>query len=134
MSDLLLDGAVLDAANDGDWLLVGCVAIVILLGIGLGLISWLKGRKALAALVWLLIGAGAAILVTPLTTIQDLLEISSSNLAWSLIGVIAAALVIGFFSTVRLARPPSWWAQRRYDNDRYAEAIERHRWTRPQAR
>lgn len=134
MSDLLLDGAVLDAANEGDWVLVGSVGLVILLVIGLGLASWLKGRKALAILVWLLIGAGAALLLTPLSTIQDLIEASTSNLVWSLIGVAGAALLIGLFSAVRLARPPSWWAQRRYDNDRYAEAIERHQWTRPQAR
>lgn len=134
MSDLLLDGAVLDAANEGDWVLVGSVGLVILLVIGLGLASWLKGRKALAILVWLLIGAGVALLLTPLSTIQDLIEASTSNLVWSLIGVAGAALLIGLFSAVRLARPPSWWAQRRYDNDRYAEAIERHQWTRPQAR
>lgn len=134
MSDLLLDGAVLDAANEGDWVLVGTVALVLLLGVGLGLASWLKGRKALAILVWMLVGASAAILLMPLSTIQDLVEISGSNLVWSLVGIVAAALLIGFFSAVRLARPPSWWAQRRYDNDRYAEAIERHQWTRPQAR
>lgn len=134
MSDLLLDGAVLDAANEGDWVLVGTVVLVLLLGVGLGLASWLKGRKALAILVWMLVGAAAAILLMPLSTIQDLVEISGSNLVWSLVGIVAAALLIGFFSAVRLARPPSWWAQRRYDNDRYAEAIERHQWTRPQAR
>lgn len=134
MSDLLLDGAVLDAANEGDWVLVGTVVLVLLLGVGLGLASWLKGRKALAILVWMLVGASAAILLMPLSTIQDLVEISGSNLVWSLVGIVAAALLIGFFSAVRLARPPSWWAQRRYDNDRYAEAIERHQWTRPQAR
>jgi hypothetical protein len=133
-SDLLLDGAVLDAANDGDWILVGSVGFVILLAIGLGVASWLKGRKAVAVLVWLLIVVGAAVLLLPLSTVQGIVETSTSNIAWSLIGVAGAALLIGFFSAVRLARPPSWWAQRRYDNDRYAAAIERHQWTRPQAR
>lgn len=134
MSDLLLDGAVLDAANEGDWVLVGSVGFVILLAIGLGLASWLKGRKILAILVWLLVGVGVALLLLPLATIESLVETSASNLTWSLFGVVAAAMVIGLFSAVRLARPPSWWAQRRYDNDRYAKAIERHQWTRPQAR
>lgn len=134
MSDLLLDGAVLDAANEGDWALAGSVAFVILLAIGLGLASWLKGRKALAMIVWLMIGVGTAVLLLPLSTIQSLVEISTSNLSWSVMGAAIAAVLIGLFSAVRLARPPSWWAQRRYDNDRYAEAIERHQWTRPQAR
>lgn len=134
MSDLLLDGAVIDAANEGDWVLVGSVTLVILLGIVLGLASWLKGRRALAILVWILIGVGAAILLLPLPTIQGIVATSESSLTWTLIGVVVAALLIGLFSAIRLARPPSWWAQRRYDNDRYARAIERHQWTRPQAR
>ncbi len=134
LSDLLLDGGVLDAVNDGDWVAAGSVALVILVGVTFGMTSWLKGRKFVAILVWLLIGSCAAVLVLPLSTIQDLVEMPSSTITWSLIGVAAAAILIGFFSSVRLARPPSWWAQRRYDNDRYAEAIERHQWTRPQAR
>lgn len=134
MSDLLLDGAVLDAVNEGDWVLVGSVGFAILVGIALGLASWLKGRKALAILVWILIGVGLAILLLPLSTVQDLVGTSKSSLTWTLIGVVVAALLIGLFSAVRLARPPSWWAQRMYDNDRYAEAIARHQWTRPQAR
>ena len=134
MSDLLLDGAVLDAAHEGNWVLVGSVGLVILLSLALGLASWLKGRKALAILVWLLLGVGAAILLLPLATIQGLVQVAASSLSWWLIGVMLAALGIGLFSAVRLARPPSWWAQRRYDNDRYAEAIARHQWTRPQAR
>lgn len=134
MSDLLLDGGVLDAAVDGEWALVGSVAFVILLGIALGLASWLKGRRAVAILVWLLIGVCAVILLLPLSTIQDFFDTSTSTLTLSVIGIAAAALLVGFVSAVRLARPPSWWAQRRYDNDRYAQAIERHQWTRPQAR
>ena len=134
MSELLLDGGILDAINDGDWVAAGSVVFVILLGIGFGLSSWLKGRKFVAVLVWLLIGVCVAVLVLPLATIQDLAEVDSSTLTWSVIGVAGAAILIGLFSAVRLARPPSWWAQRRYDNDRYAEAIERHQWTRPQAK
>jgi hypothetical protein len=134
LSDLLLDGAVLDAANDGNWVLVGFVGLVILVAIGLGMASWLKGRKVVAILVWLLIAVGVAVLLLPVSTIQGIVETSPSNIAQALVGIAAAALVIGFISSLRLARPPSWWAQRRYDNDRYAKAIERHRWTRPQAR
>ena len=134
MSDLLLDGGILDAINDGDWISVGSVALVILLGVVFAFISWLKGRRAVAFLVWLLIGVCAAVMVVPLSAIQDMAAVSRSTLTWSLIGVAVAAVLIGLFSAVRLARPPSWWAQRRYDNDRYALAIERHHWTRPQAR
>lgn len=134
MSELLLDGGILDAINDGDWISVGSVALVILLGVVLGFISWLKGRKVVAIMVLLLIGVFVTSLMLPLATIQNLAEVSRSTLTWSLIGVAGAAVLLGFFSAFRLARPPSWWAQRRYDNDRYAQAIERHHWTRPQAR
>lgn len=134
MSDLLLDGALVDAVKDSEWILVGSVASVFLLGVVLGLTSWLKGRRAVGMLVWLLIGACAAILLIPVSTIQGLVDTSTSTLTWSVVAIAVAALLIGFVSAARLARPPSWWAQRLYDNDRYAEAIERHQWTRPQAR
>lgn len=130
----LLDGAIVDAANQGNWAFVGSVGVVVVLCISLGLVSWLKGRKAVAILIWLLIGLSAAVLVLPLATVQTLIDTTTSALAWSVFGSAVGALVFGFVSAARLARPPSWWAQRRYDNDRYAEAIERHHWTRPQAR
>lgn len=130
----LLDGRVLQALNDGDWLVVAPVLALLLIGLVLGLVSWLKGRKFLALVVWALLGIGVALLVVPLETIENLVRTDSSTLNWSFIGISVAAMAIGLVSAVRLARPPSWWAQRRYDNDRYAEAIERHQWTRPQAR
>lgn len=130
----LLDGRVLDAMNSGDWLVVAPVFALLLIGLVLGFLSWLKGRKFLALVVWVLLGIAVALLVVPLDTIENLIRTDSSTLHWSLIGISVAAIAIGLISAVRLARPPSWWAQRRYDNDRYAEAIERHHWTRPQAR
>lgn len=134
MNDLLLDGGILDAANDGNWAVVGAVGSVVLLAVILGLTSWLKGRKAIAVLVWLLIGAGVTLLIIPVDTVKELVDASTTALAWSTIGLATGAILIGAISSYRLARPPSWWAQRRYDNDRYAAAIERHQWTRPQAR
>ncbi len=131
---LLLDGRVLVAMNSGDWLVVAPVFALLLIGLVLGFLSWLKGRKFLALVVWVLLGIAVALLVVPLDTIENLIRTDSSTLHWSLIGISVAAIAIGLISAVRLARPPSWWAQRRYDNDRYAEAIERHHWTRPQAR
>lgn len=135
MNDLqLLDGRVLDAIRDGDWLFVGPTGFILLLGLVLGFVSWLKGRKFLAIFVWLLMLAGSALLALPLDTVQRIVDADSSSLHWALFGLVAGAVGIGFITAIRLARPPSWWAQRRYDNDRYAEAIERHHWTRPQAR
>lgn len=130
----LLDGRVLDALNDGDWMVVGPVLAVLVIGLVGGFVSWLKGRKFVAFVVWALLAFTAALLVVPLDTIQRLVEADSPTLNWSLIGMSVATMAIGLVSAIRLARPPSWWAQRRYDNDRYAEAIERHHWTRPQAR
>ncbi len=135
MTDLqLLDGRVLDALNDGDWLFVVPVLVVLVLGGVTGFVSWLKGRSLIALLVWTLLGTATALLVVPIETIQRMVDADSLTLNWSLIGMFSAAIAIGLISAIRLARPPSWWAQRRYDNDRYAEAIERHHWTRPQAR
>lgn len=135
MSDLqLLDGRVFEAVNAGEWVLVGSVGFVLVLGLVLGFLSWLKGRKFVAFLVWLLLLGATLIITIPLETIQSLIETDSSSLHWALFGFAGASIGIGLITSIRLARPPSWWAQRRYDNDRYAEAIERHQWTRPQAR
>ena len=135
MSELeLLDGRVVDAISEGDWLVAGPVIGVVALGLVLGFVSWLKGRKLVAVLVWALIGTAVALMLIPLETVQQMLSADSADLNYSLLGMLAAAVTFGLITAVRLARPPSWWAQRRYDNDRYAEAIERHHWTRPQAR
>ncbi len=130
----LLDGRVLDDLNAGDWLIAGPILAVLVLSLLLGFVSWLKGRKLAAILVWVLLGLAATLLVTPLDTIQRLVNADSLTLNWGLVGGLATAMAMGLIAAIRLARPPSWWAQRRYDNDRYAEAIERHQWTRPQAR
>ena len=130
----LLDGRVVDALTEGDWLVAGPVIGVLLLGLILGFVSWLKGRKLVAMLVWALLGTAVALMVTPIETVQELVSAESNELNYSLLGMFGVAVTFGLITAVRLARPPSWWAQRRYDNDRYAEAIERHHWTRPQAR
>ena len=130
----LLDGRVVDALSEGDWLVAGPVIGVLLLGLILGFVSWLKGRKLVAMLVWALLGTAVALMVTPIETVQQLVSADTDELNYSLLGMFGVAVTFGLITAVRLARPPSWWAQRRYDNDRYAEAIERHHWTRPQAR
>ena len=135
MSEIqLLDGWILEALNDGEWLLVGPMLVVLVLTLVFGFISWLKGRRLVAILVLTLLASSVVLLLAPLSMIQELVATDSLTLNWALIGILGAGLAIGSTSAIRLARPPSWWAQRRYDNDRYAEAIERHQWTRPQAR
>lgn len=130
----LLDGRVWDALRAGDWPIAGPILAALFVGLVLGILSWLKGRKLAAILVWLLLGTAVALLALPLDTVQRLVTADPPTLNWSLLGIFVGAMAIGLIAAIRLARPPSWWAQRRYDNDRYAEAIERHQWTRPQAR
>ena len=135
LSDLeVLDGRVVDAISEGEWLVAGPVIGVVALGLVLGFVSWLKGRKIVAVLVWALLGVAVALMLTPLETVQQVVSADSTELVYGLLAMLGAAVAFGLITAVRLARPPSWWAQRRYDNDRYAEAIERHHWTRPQAR
>ena len=130
----LLDGRVLDAINEGEWLVAGPVIAAVALALVLGFVSWLKGRKLVAVLVWALLGLASALMMTPVATIQGIVSADSTELNYGLLAILVAAVTFGLVTAIRLARPPSWWAQRRYDNDRYAQAIERHQWTRPQAR
>lgn len=135
MTDLqLLDSRLIEAFNEGDLVLVGVVVGLLMVGAIAGLISWLKGRRFAAVVVWVLLIASVAAALLPISIIESVVDADRATLSWGVVGVTGAALLIGAVAALRLARPPSWWAQRRYDNDRYARAIERHHWTRPQAR
>lgn len=135
MIDLhVMDGRVLEAAREGEWMVVAWMAGVLTVGLALGVVAWLKGRRPAAVVVFVLLGAGVGIALVPFSWIEERLTIDSSMAAWVLIGIVGTALLVGLVAAVRLARPPSWWAQRRYDNDTYAAAIQRHRWTRVKPR
>lgn len=135
MIDLqLLDGRVLEAAREGEWMVVAWMAGFLAVGLALGIVAWLKGRRPAAVVVLVLLGAAVGIALVPFSWIAQRLAIDSSTAGWALIGIVGTALLVGLVAAVRLARPPSWWAQRRYDNDTYAAAIERHRWTRVKPR
>lgn len=130
----LVHGRIIDAASDGEWIFVGSVGVVFGVGAVLGLISWLKGRQIVAIEVWLLLTLSGAAMLLPRTALEPRVDLDQATLSRIVVGMVAISLAAGFVSSARMARPPSWWAQRRYDNDRYAESIARHQWTRPQAK
>ena len=43
-------------------------------------------------------------------------------------------LAISLLGAVRLAKPSSWWAQRRYREEKYEKSVERHGWAKIKAR
>lgn len=111
-------------------ILGGVIALALLT---LGFVAWLKGRRLGALLIWLVLTAGWFWFVTPLSWTEGW-AIDESIVSLG-IGVAAGvALLFGLFATLRLAKPSSWWAQRRYASEKYDQAVERHGWSRIRAR
>lgn len=124
-----------------DWVLIAAGATVVLVGVVEGIISWLKGRKFTALLVWILLGALTILVLAPVSWTEGLLpgfenqlDADPELMRWGLIGAVALVLALGLLSSARLAKPSSWWAQRRYTSDKYDRAVERHGWAKLQAR
>jgi hypothetical protein len=113
----------------------------LLLGIGvatlsallLSVVAWAKGRKVVAVLMWLCLVLLGLLASLPTSATDNL------SLEWSAVGVgllvaLAVLLVVGVFVAARLATPSSWWAQRRYESEKYDRSVERHGWSRIRAR
>lgn len=130
----LLDGSFTEALRQGDWAVVALWASVLAVGLVSGVIAWLKGRKVLALLAWIVLGGVAVAVLAPQSWVETVVGTDRTTASWLILGVVGAALAIGVTASWRLAKPSSWWAQRRYDNDKYALTINRHRWTKVKAK
>lgn len=98
--------------------------------------AWLKGHRWAGVIGWL--GWALAILVSffptrlqaSATWLVENIDSVQTFAAFTAVGCLAISLV----PAVRLARPSSWWAQRRYRSEKYERSVERHGWARIKAR
>ncbi|MEA1903811.1 MAG: hypothetical protein U9N56_09820 [Actinomycetota bacterium] len=144
----MLDNAALTWLNDWnlDALMAGerpVVAGAVALGLSslAAFFSWLKGHRTVPLFTWTASIVAILMLLFDVPTIEEFLpalgEWMAANEDVILLSVGIAVLVGGigsFLGAVRLARPSSWWAQRRYDSDKYEAAVERHGWSKIKAR
>lgn len=124
----------LDAIGDVDvvaLVVIGSVALALFI---IGLVTWLKGRKVVSVLVWLVFAGSAIWTLAPASWTESLLTAEPMEIANVVVAAVGGALLIGLLYAIRLAKPASWWAQRRYSSDKYDQAVERHGWSRPRAR
>lgn len=101
--------------------------------------AWLKGRRWAAVIGWLGWVLAVFVLFFPIRLLEDeptgvwLVEnFRSVKTVASLTAVVF--LVISLLAAVRLAKPSSWWAQRRYREQKYQKSVERHGWAKIKAR
>lgn len=118
------------SSESGLLIALGAASLGVLI---LSVVAWARGRKVVAALMWLLLVVLALLALLPTSSTDDL------ALDWSAVGIglaiaVVVALVLGVVIAVRLAKPSSWWAQRRYESEKYDRSVERHGWSRIRAR
>jgi hypothetical protein len=101
--------------------------------------AWLKGHRWAGVIGWL--GWVLAMLVSffPIRLLEDQPAADWLVQNFGSVGTYAAFTAVGFLvisliAAVRLARPSSWWAQRRYRSEKYERAVERHGRARIKAR
>lgn len=101
--------------------------------------AWLKGRRWAALIGWLGWALAMFVLFFPIRLLEDeptdvwLVEnYDSVRTAASSTAVVF--LVISLVAAVRLAKPSSWWAQRRYREEKYQKSVQRHGWVKIKAR
>lgn len=124
----------LDTLLEGDVVALSVVGSTALVLIVIGVVTWLKGQTVVSFSVWLIFIAAAVWVLLPPARIESMIDADPIVVAQSVAGAVAAALIVGFAFAFRLAKPSSWWAQRRYASDKYDQAVERHGWSRPRAR
>ena len=101
--------------------------------------AWLKERRWAAVIGWLGWVLAMFVLFFPIRLLEDeptgvwLVEnFRSVKTVASLTAVVF--LAISLLVAVRLAKPSSWWAQRRYREEKYEKSVERHGWAKIKAR
>jgi hypothetical protein len=124
----------LDTLLEGDLVALSVVGSIALILIVIGVVTWLKGQTLVSFTIWLIFIVAAAWVLLPPARIESIIDADPIVVARSVAGAVLVALIIGFAFAFRLAKPSSWWAQRRYASDKYDQAVERHGWSRPRAR
>jgi len=123
----------LDRMTDGGWV-TALAAAMLSIGLVSGLVTWLKGRKLLAVLVWVLLAGVTAALAALSFGVGVPATFDRSNLLSAMTITTAVGLIVGVVGATRMARPSSWWAQRIYSNDQYAMSVERYGWSKVRPR
>ena len=123
----------LDRMTDGGWV-TALAAAMLSIGLVSGLVTWLKGRKLLAVLVWVLLAGVTAALAALSFGVGVPTTFDRSNLLSAMTITTAVGLIVGVVGATRMARPSSWWAQRIYSNDQYAMSVERYGWSKVRPR
>ncbi len=96
--------------------------------------AWLKGHTTAVILVWVVNAITLAWLFVPETVERVLSGVAAAPTVVLMSTALLLALLLGLAAAIRLARPSSWWAQRRYRSEKYAEAVDRYGFARIKAR
>ena len=102
----------LDLLTDGGWV-TALTAAMLSIGLVSGLVAWLKGRRLLAVLVWVLLAGVTAVLAALSFGVGVPTAFDRSNLLSAMTITTAVGLIVGVVGATRMARPSSWWAQRK---------------------
>ena len=111
--------------------LTGGLVLVLLV---LGILSWMRGRKIGSVLIFLVLLVGAGWFLAPPSWFEGRLDVDEASVSLWLGIAVLVALMLGVFAMARLAKPSSWWAQRRYASEKYDRSVERYGWSRIKAR
>jgi len=101
--------------------------------------AWLKGHRWAAVIGWLGWALAMLVLFFPIRLLEDQPAadwlVENFDSVQTYVGFAAVGfLVNSLMAAIRLARPSSWWAQRRYRSEKYERAVERHGRARIKAR
>lgn len=128
----------IDALADGAWV---AVAGMVVLGVAVlaALFAWLKGYRLIPVVTWVASALGIVLLFVAqiqdaIPELADWLYENAATVLAVVGSLVAASGLADIVYAVRLAKPASWWAQRRYDSDKYDHAVDRHGWSRIRAR
>ena len=123
-------GAFLDSGEFG-WVVFGvAVGINVIASIA----AWLKGHTTAVVLVWVVNAITLAWLFVPESVERVLNDVVAAPTLVLMATALLLALLLGTAAAIRLARPSSWWAQRRYRSEKYAESVDRYGFVRIKAR
>lgn len=110
------------------WAGIGAVTLIF------GIVAWLKGRRIVAVFVWLTLVVAALRVLGLASWIDDLADEDAATVDQAIAGAVMFSALLGLIVGFRLAKPSSWWAQRRYSSDKYSRAVDRYGWSKPKAR
>lgn len=117
------------------WGAVGTVLVALFTSVA----AWLKGHRWSAVIGWLGWALAMFALIFPIRLLED--EAAGAWLVENFRSVKTVAsftavafLVISLLAAVRLAKSSSWWAQSRYRDEKYERSVERHGWSKIEAR